>query len=105
MITMPVSINDSEYSLFVFLTKENVDRITSYDPAVIDTNKYSEFMKRKIKDVHIGFVNEEEEAEMMKSCGKGLKPQQVMDLLKRLGRGWTYKPGDGTRPLLGVKLN
>lgn len=96
MLTIPVTIPDEDaYVLFVILAQGNIDRIKAYDPAEIHFDAMPiEFNRLDLKAVHIMYASDDEIKEIMDN------PNDVPKLIKKLARGWQYRPdlGDNDEP-------
>jgi len=92
MIVIPFQLNDREYSVFVMLQDDNLERIRIYDPAEVQINKLGErFQKLKLKDVIIGYGTDDDQRKVLELCGAG----QPREALKYLSRGFAFRPDQG----------
>jgi hypothetical protein len=92
MFIIPFQVSQTEYTLFIALDQENIDRIKNYDPAeVVKTNLGQPWSGLALKDVIIGFATEEEKNKVMELWKAG-QPQKALRLLSR---GFKFRPDRG----------
>jgi hypothetical protein len=92
MLVIPFALSDREYSIFVLLGPENLDRIKAYDPAEVSIPKMaaSETTRgRTLRDVIIGYATDAEAAAILKPGA------DVGAVLRHLSRGFRYRPDRG----------
>ena len=90
MITIPFQESPTEFSVFVCLKDENIDRIKSYDPAEISADKFGPYSKLRLKTVIVGYVTDDEERQLLRA-----DKRDIPQLLKQLSRGFKFKPEHG----------
>lgn len=96
MYTIPFQVSPTEFSVFVVMRDENIDRIKAYDPAEVRSEKFGlPWVHLKLKDVIIGYCTAEEEVEIKAITS----PEQTVEMLKKLSRGWAYRPEAGDHDL------
>lgn len=92
MMVIPFRINDAQYSLYVILGKDNLERIEQYDPAEVTLNKLGEsFASLTVKDVVILYATDAEAEQVVAMCAAG----KVREALRMLSRGFRFRPDDG----------
>lgn len=102
MMVLPFQVSSTEYSLFVILQDENLDRMRVYDPAEITISKLSSTVSGlDLKDVIIGYATRPEAQEVVRLCVEG----KIKEALRMLSRGWRYRPelGDYDGPYLSMR--
>jgi hypothetical protein len=101
MLTIPFQVKPGEFNVFVCLKDDNIARIKSYDPAEVSAEKFG-LAGRKLNTVIIGYVTDEEEAEILRAS-----IADIPKLLHKLSRGFAFKPkeGDNDIPYQRVKEN
>jgi hypothetical protein len=103
MLVIPFTISATEYSIFVILQEDNLDRMKAYDPAEVVVTKIaasSEIAKaRLLHDVVIGYATD---AEVKALISPGA---DIGVLLKNLSRGFRFRPevGDSDDPYRKVR--
>jgi hypothetical protein len=93
MIVLPLQINQKQYSLFVILEKENVDRIRfHHDPAEIVMEKLPSpwTAELSLKDIVICYVSETDLPRFM-----DLSKTNPIAALRFLSRGFAFRPDRG----------
>ncbi len=88
MLTIPIRINATEYSIFVVLEDENLTRMRWYDPAEVVTSKMGEWAKLKVRDIIIGYGSADDIAEVHRLSAEG----KGKEALRLLTRGWKFRP-------------
>lgn len=89
MQIVPFKVSDAQYSLYVILEPENIDRIWQHDPAEVTLNKLpAPWSEMKLKDVVISFATPSDMEEVHRLLAAN-KPQ---DALRFLSRGFRYRP-------------
>ena len=92
MLAIPYKINSAEYSVFIVMEAENIERLKAYDPAQFVLSKLGEsWNKLKIKEINIGFATKKDLEEVIKLC----QEREPMKALRFLARGWKFKPKNG----------
>lgn len=102
MMVIPFRVSETQYSLYVILGKENLQRIAQYDPAEVTLDKLGEpFAKLTLKDVVIGYATDDEQQQVVGLCASG----QVRQALRMISRGFRFRPtgGDYDGPYLSLK--
>lgn len=102
MFILPLQVNDTQYSLYVVLEDENIERIKAYDPAEVRTGSMPELWRSlQLKDMVILYANPKEAKECLVMCQSG----QPMEALRKLARGFRYRPdlGDHDDAYLSLK--
>jgi len=102
MFVIPFQINQREYSIFIALQHDNLERIAAYDPAEVQMDKIPlKFARLRLKDILIGYSTEDELRQVLQLLEAG----QSRDALKLLARGFAFKPnaGDHDGPYLSLK--
>jgi hypothetical protein len=100
MYMIPFQINPQEYSVFVVLEEENLERMKAYDPAEFNLWKLGDsWLTLRLRDVIIGYATGPDSARVMELCRAG-KPNSA---LRHLSRGFRYRPdqGDSNLPYEG----
>lgn len=96
ILTIPLLMDgEDSYTLCIILQQGNIDRIKAYDPAEIDVEDFPREIRRlDIKNIQIMYATKEEMDEFI------AHPDQTYPLLKKLARGWQYRPdlGDHDNP-------
>jgi hypothetical protein len=96
MMVLPFQLNSAEYSMFVILEDDNIERIKAYDPAEVNVPKMGDWTRLKLRDVIITYATPQEVAEFTKLCTQ----DKALEAMRLLSRGFKYKPeaGDHDRP-------
>ena len=103
MMLLPASINEREYSLFVILEEENIERIKQYDPAEATVSKLGPpWTTLQLRDVVITYVAAGEEKDRFINM---VQRGEINEALRMLSRGFAYRPdlGDHDRPYESAK--
>lgn len=96
MMMIPFAVSRDEYSVFVILEAENLQRMKDNDPAQVNVWKMpDEYRRMKLRDVIIATPSPEDTAEAILLIRSG-KPK---DALQLLSRGFQYKPREGDSDL------
>jgi hypothetical protein len=104
MFIIPYRVDQDHYSLFIVLQRENIARITEYDPATVEPSKMgSEWSRLKLMDIFIGYATDEDVALIRNQLRHetGLtRTATVQQVLNHLSRGFRYRPdpGDNDEP-------
>lgn len=102
MISIPVARKDNTYDVFIVMGNENLRRIVSHDPAEMDTLKLGHpWNTMKLRTVVMMFGTDEEREDLLKCKNH----KDVQDALKKLSRGFKYRPemGDHDGPYYNIK--
>lgn len=101
MICIPMIKDATTFDVFVCLKDEGIGRIRNYDPAEVIAEKFG-LSPRKMGCVIIGYATDAEEAELLRAS-----KDQIPALLRKLSRGFAFKPkeGDNDLPYQKVKEN
>jgi hypothetical protein len=96
MYVIPFQLNASQYSVFIVLQEENLERIRQYDPAEVSLAKVHELQPQrfeglKLKDVLIGYGTDADVREALHLLATGA----VRQGLQLLSRGFRYRPDAG----------
>lgn len=93
MLVIPFAIGATEYSVFIVLQDENIERIKDYDPAEVPnvSRLPSELQELRLKDVLVGYATDEDVA-FIERCAREGRPA---DGLRHLSRGFRYRPDHG----------
>lgn len=90
MLTIPFQVSETEYSIFVVLENDNLDRLKAYDPAEIVLTKFPPaWQALKLKVVVIGYATPEEAARLQDPKA------DTRALLRQLCRGFAFRPDRG----------
>jgi len=93
---IPFEVGRGEYSVFVILEAENVERMKANDPAQLNIWKMpNPYSRLKLRDVIVSTPAPEDIAEAVLLIRSG-KPG---DALKFLSRGFQFKPKEGDSDL------
>lgn len=96
MMMIPFVVSDDEYSVFVILEKENVERMRDNDPAQINIWKMpDQLRKRRLRDVILASPSSEDVAKAITLVNDG----QTQKALTYLSRGFKFKPKEGDSDL------
>ncbi|TAL03527.1 MAG: hypothetical protein EPO08_03915 [Rhodospirillaceae bacterium] len=97
---IPFQVSATEYSVFVCLQDENIERMRQYDPAEVTLNKIG--FPGKLKDVIIGYGTDEDFERISRALNSGT---DVRAVLRTLSRGFRYRPdqGDHDGPYLSAR--
>jgi hypothetical protein len=102
MFVIPFRISAREYSMYIVLDDENLERIKKYDPAEVTLRSMGgEWARSTLKDVIIAYATSAEQQQVLELCATG----KVKDALRLLSRGFRYRPdqGDYDGPYLSAK--
>lgn len=94
MLVIPFRISEKQYSIFVVLEEENMERLRAYDPAEVIVPQVEErmsFSGGKLKDVVIGYAT----AKDMDVLKTFFEQNKIREALQYLSRGWRYRPDAG----------
>jgi hypothetical protein len=92
MVLVPFQVEPGQYSVFVILQDDNLERIKTYDPAEITLNKMPDpWISMKLKDILIGYASESETADLL-ACND---EESRQSFLRRLSRGWKFRSERG----------
>ena len=92
MLVVPFQVSPTDFSVFVVLREENVQRIMKYDPAEFRMRSLPpEWQGMRLKDVVIGFATEAEVEDLLKAKSR----EAMAEKLQKLSRGWKFKPDRG----------
>jgi hypothetical protein len=97
MLLVPFRVSDTQYSIFVVLSEENIRRIKTYDPAEVSIPKLpAEWQALRLREVLIGWATPREIADLQ-ACND---TEAVAAQLKKLTRGFAFRPqlGDANGP-------
>ena len=103
MFVMPFQLNEREFSVFVAIQDDNIERMRVYDPAEFSIAKMGlPWRNLKLKDIIIGYATEADMLHFQKLCQQGKQGEG----LQYLSRGWKYRPdqGDNDAPYLSSKV-
>ncbi len=93
MLVLPFQISRTEYSIFVALPQDSIDRMRAYDPAEVTIAKLGgRYADLKLKDLIIGYATADDEKAVMKIIREENDPRKA---LKFLTRGFRYRPDMG----------
>lgn len=96
MMTIPLALNNTFYTLFVILEAENVTRLRANDPAEIVLDKLGQDWAQMIlKDVVI-LMPSNEDLQIAMDLFKADKAKEAM---RYLTRGWHFRPDQGDHDL------
>ena len=92
MIVIPFSLNAREYSIFVALQDDNVDRMKQYDSAQVDVSAMPpEFRHKRLMKVIVGWATTED---IQHVIALGLDDKGA-EALQYLSRGFEFRPDKG----------
>lgn len=92
MVILPFKLNEYEYSIFVVLQDENLDRLKSYDPAEVNVVKMGgAWALLRVREVFIGYATDAD----LNTVTHLLKNNKIQEALKFLSRGFVYHPALG----------
>jgi len=92
MMVIPFQTSAVSYNIFVVLQDGNLSRIRQYDPAQIEPRKMGRnWDKLKLDVVLIGYATEQE----IKEIGACNDSKAVQSMLKKLSRGFAFRPDMG----------
>jgi hypothetical protein len=92
MLVIPAQFNASQFSLFVILNDENIERIREYDPGeVVLSQMPAKWQRLKLKDIVLMFCPQEDVPKFIELVNKE-GPQAG---LKMLARGFRHRPDRG----------
>jgi hypothetical protein len=100
---IPFQLDEREYSVFVVLGDDGVERIKAYDPAQLNIWKLPEYWRRlRLRDVLIGYATPADIERMMEMIQRDGNP---LEALRFLSRGFEFRPADGDHdgPYLSAK--
>jgi hypothetical protein len=61
MITIPFQVSATEYSVYIGLGDDNIERVRQYDPAEVVLSQLGEpFQRLKLKDIVVGYCSEDD---------------------------------------------
>jgi hypothetical protein len=97
MTLIPFRISATEYSLYVGLDNRSIERCRAYDPAQVDTRKLdvpgsTAWSRMRLRMVIVGVLTDADVTEVLEIIERG---GDVMTALKRLTRGFTFRPEEG----------
>jgi hypothetical protein len=101
-LIIPFSVNRHEYSVFVGIPDESIDRMRAYDPVEVPIRNLPEkWRSYRLKDVIIGYCTQEDYDTILPL----IKADDFQGALRHLTRGFRYRPdlGDHDGPMLDVK--
>lgn len=95
MYVLPFQTTPEEYSIFVLLDDEGIERIKAYDPAQVDVAKTLAGMPvrpgQRLMHIIIGYANQEDMKHVLELFQQGLRAEA----LKFLSRGFEFRPDLG----------
>jgi hypothetical protein len=93
MNIIPYRLNEKEYSIFVALGEDSIERIRAYDPGMFDLEKLPEpWPGLMLRQVLIGYATE---ADMAHVAKMKLDGADMRECLLFLSRGWQFRPDLG----------
>lgn len=96
MLCIPFELGGGEFSVFVVLEAENLDRMKANDPAQINVWKMGEpYTRLHLRDVIIASPTAEDVAKALQMARAG----QTRKAFEFLSRGFVFKPGEGDSDL------
>jgi hypothetical protein len=96
MLLIPFEVGGGEFSVFVVLEGENLERMKANDPAQINVWKMGEpFARLKLRDVMITSPSADDVAKALVLI-RGGQPRKAMEFLSR---GFKYQPDRGDSDL------
>jgi hypothetical protein len=97
MYTVPFQINSREYSIFIVLEDENIERMKAYDPAQLNLITMGPHWKHlRIRDIHVGYAA----AADIKLVTDLIQDNKAAEALAFLSRGFRRELGDNEPPYL-----
>jgi len=95
MLAIPLRISETEYSIFLVLGDDNLERIRAYDPAELSVPKVvaqnPRIARLTLKDVVICYATLAENEELIRLAGEA----KFVEALRKLTRGFRYRPKEG----------
>lgn len=96
MLAIPFEIGGGEFSVFVVLEAENLDRMKANDPAQINVWKMGEpYTRLKLRDVIIASPSADDAAKALAMIRSG-QPRKALEFMSR---GFAYRPDKGDSDL------
>ncbi len=104
MIVIPFSVDEFEYTLFIGLQDDSLERMKEYDPAQIEVSKMpAEFRRRKLGHIIVGYMTDADLQHVMRLEKSG----NMAEGLKYLTQGFKFRPerGDHDGPPMSLSTN
>lgn len=104
MFAIPFQLNELEYSVFIILENENLERLKEYDPAELSVRKFIVHIPPhlKLRDIIIGYATPTDLEKIKEMAQADEKPTKI---LQYLSRGFRFRPeaGDSDAPYLSLR--
>ncbi len=94
MFVVPFRVSSTEFSIFILLQDENLERMKEYDPAEVTVDKIvigSDFHGLSVKDILLGYGTNDD----LITATELIQGGEHIKALRFLSRGFKYRPNDG----------
>jgi hypothetical protein len=108
MITIPFQVSATEYSVYIGLGDDNIERVRQYDPAEVVLSQLGEpFQRLKLKDIVVGYCSEDDFKKVQEIYHAEPTNAGMKKALRYLTRGYKFRPefGDHDGPPLSIKID
>ncbi|HTA46407.1 MAG TPA: hypothetical protein VK789_28385 [Bryobacteraceae bacterium] len=93
LIVIPFQINAREYSLFIALDDQSVERIKAYDPAQVEMGKLPPLWTNlRLNTILVGYATNIDVARITEMLQGADDPRKALQFLSR---GFAFKPDQG----------